>query len=479
MTISKLHYINVGPKGTFHKSGDVQTKPQDIDAIIEHIEQHGLKKIAIHLHGGLINEKSGMEIAEKMLPVYHNAKSHSIAIVWETGLLETIVQNLNTIYTTKLFKKLLKHVILHAGNHLGLTSRRRSSANSIYYSDIEQNINKDKPFDDFKFVPAKMRDETDLLSESKLKALEQEIEDDIYLHIDEFKELLKEEALDTQLLDQSRISQETKEKRGVIAIIKAIVIIVTKVIKRYVHKTHHHFYPTVVEEILRYFYLTDQGAWVWNGMKNAAVNMWLPNNNLTGLDQHAGTYLLDKLAALQRRKPDIAIDLIGHSAGSIAICQMLKAAANYNLNLKIRHILFLAPACTADLFKSEIIDHPNRYQHFRMFTMRDDFECNDSLVKGLYTHSLLYFISGVLEDEVDKHILGMERYLSGKTPYDKAPYLAVKNYLQQEGTNRIVLSNTEKITPNAELGFCSTSETHGDFDDDPSTRDSLTHMIRE
>ena len=476
MIISKLHYVNVGPKGTFHESGDKQTQPQDIDAIIDHIEQQGLKKIAIHLHGGLINEAEGMEIAKKMLPVYHDAESHTIAIVWETGLFETIVQNLNTIHKTKLFDKLLKLVIRHVCKNLGCPGLR-GSGKKLSDQEIEQNLEKDKPFDDFKLASAEVRGTTEELSEVDLRILEEEIEDDIYLQIGEIKELLKEEAPQTELLNQSRISQEQREKRGMLTIITAVVIIVKEVIKRYLHKTHHDFYPTVVEEILRYLYLADQGKWVWDGMKNAAVNMWLSNNNLAGLDQHAGTYLLEKLAALQTRKPDIAIDLIGHSAGSIAICEMLKAAANRSVNLNIRHILFLAPACTAELFKSEIIDHPNRYQHFRMFTMRDDFECNDSLVKGLYTHSLLYFISGVLEDKVDKHIVGMERYISGKTPYNTAPYLVVKNYL--EGTHRIVLSNTDKIAADAELGFRSTSETHGDFDDDPSTRESLTHIIQQ
>ena len=91
MSLSKLHYVNVGPKGTFQNSSDFQTLPRDIDEMIDHVEQHDLKKLAIHFHGGLIKESSGMKIADKMLPVFHDADSHGITFVWETGLLETMV----------------------------------------------------------------------------------------------------------------------------------------------------------------------------------------------------------------------------------------------------------------------------------------------------------------------------------------------------------------------------------------------------
>ena len=34
---SKLNYVNVGPKGTFKKSGDLHTTPEDIDKIFSHL----------------------------------------------------------------------------------------------------------------------------------------------------------------------------------------------------------------------------------------------------------------------------------------------------------------------------------------------------------------------------------------------------------------------------------------------------------
>ena len=486
MSLSKIHYVNVGPKGTFHNRNDIQSVPGDIDAIIDHVGQQNLKKIAIHFHGGLIKESSGMKIAEKMVSVFRDADSHGVTFVWETGLLETISRNIDSIHQTRLFKKLLKLVIRHAGKRLGGIGGRGPGA-TIPYTEIEAELARDIPFEDFNQTEAESRG-AGSLSETQLDAstadLEQEIEEDLEVDADEMEELLKTEAPGTKLFDQARVSEAAAEEqaRGIstfITVAKAVAVIVKEVIRRYIKKTHHGFYPTVVEEILRYYYLADLGAWVWGGMKDAAHNMWLPNGGLDGLEQHAGTYFIEKLAALQAEHPELIIDLVGHSAGSIAICEMLKAAAEQHVSLKIRHILFLAPACTSELMSSEVIAHPERYGRFRMFTMRDDYESDNSLLKGVYTRSLLYFIAGVLEQRVDEPVAGMQRYLTGKEPYDKEPFLTVKRFLDQPGEDRLVLSNSQRITPNAPPGLRTTAEEHGAFDDDGPTRASLTAIIKQ
>lgn len=486
MSLAKTHYLNVGPKGTFHDSSDVQTLPQDVDAIIDLLQDRGLQKIAIHFHGGLIKESAGMKIADKMVPVFRDAGSHAVTFVWETGLLETISRNIGSIYQTKLFRKLLKLAIRHAGKRLGGVGGRGPGM-TIPYAEIETELAKEIPFQDFNQSEAESRG-AGSLSETELEDstadLEQEIEEDMEVDADEIDVLLRTEAPTTDLLDQARINEALTEEqsRGIstfITVARAVAVIVKEVIRRYIRKTHHGFYPTVVEEVLRYYYLADLGAWVWGGMKTAAQNMWLPNDGLDGPDQHAGTYFLERLSALQANRPELVIDLVGHSAGSIAICEMLKAAHLRQTPIKLRNILFLAPACTAELMSAEIVSHPERYGHFRMFTMRDDYESDDVLVKGVYTRSLLYFISGVLEQRVDEHVAGMQRYLSGQKPYDREPFLGVKRFLEQPGENRLVLSNSEQIAPNAPAGHRSTAEAHGAFDDDIATRSSLTAIIKQ
>jgi hypothetical protein len=104
-----------------------------------------------------------------------------------------------------------------------------------------------------------------------------------------------------------------------------------------------------------------------------------------------------------------ATELTGPARCAIVLCHLLAAAQRYP-GLSFRHLFFLAPACTHEMFNREVAGHPNRYQQFRMLTMSDDFECKDRLVPGIYNRSLLYFISGVLEDEVDMPIAGLHRH---------------------------------------------------------------------
>ena len=107
--------------------------------------------------------------------------------------------------------------------------------------------------------------------------------------------------------------------------------------------------------------------------------------------------------------------------------------------------------------------------------MMDEVEKKDHLVPFIYTRSLLYFISGVLEEEVDAPIAGMHRFWAGTKPFDDAYLVDTQNWLKAGGKNRSVLSGT--TGDNA--GLESKSVTHGGFDDDDATRKSLTHIVAQ
>ncbi|MEO1161327.1 MAG: hypothetical protein AAFW74_12890, partial [Pseudomonadota bacterium] len=232
-------------------------------------------------------------------------------------------------------------------------------------------------------------------------------------------------------------------------------------------------YPTVIEEILREFYLADFGEWIWARMKTVAEQMWLPNEGSLDEDSHPGTYFLKKLAAHQSANPSFSVDFVGHSAGSIAICHMLRSADAAGNLPQIRNIVFLAPACLTTLMHEEIISHPDRFADFRMFTMDDEFEQKDRLVPLIYPRSLLYLISGALEMEVDIPVAGMTRFWTGEEPFDDAHLSETAAWLKEAGKDRNVLS----VTDGGPDGMRSRSDKHGDFDNDPETLASLTHMV--
>jgi hypothetical protein len=86
------------------------------------------------------------------------------------------------------------------------------------------------------------------------------------------------------------------------------------------------------------------------------------------------------------------------------------------MRVKVRNELFLAPACRLDLFAGSVARKPDRFAHFRMFTMRDENEKRDRLVPFLYPRSLLYLVSGALEDIPDAALAGLDHHIARAVP---------------------------------------------------------------
>lgn len=202
--------------------------------------------------------------------------------------------------------------------------------------------------------------------------------------------------------------------------------------------------------------------------------MWKPNDAEIDEEAHAGSYLLAALAELQADQPEVRVDLVGHSAGSIAIAELLRTAAARHPEFSAGNVILLAPAATAEVFTKGILEQQDRFHAFRMFTMDDALECKDRLVPAVYPRSLLYFISGVLEHEPDASIVGLARHTAGAPPYDGPPLEAIHAYLSTEGASHLILARTEE---GVGQGLATWAAKHGDFDDDDHTLASVAAMI--
>lgn len=203
------------------------------------------------------------------------------------------------------------------------------------------------------------------------------------------------------------------------------------------------------------------------------------NATRSNQNKFAGTYVLDKLVTYKNQYPDVKINLVGHSAGSIAICNLLNSTALRYPDYSYNKIVFMAPACHIDLFNRSIVQFPERFNHFRMYTMADDYEKKDRMIRYVYTHSLLYLISGILEKEgkdYDSYILGMERFLLSNKPFENITQLNEVIAFLSTRQNSIVYSRS---TVDAVDGLKTESLSHGGFDDDPATISSLTYYLNE
>lgn len=496
--LDKLYYINVGKNGTFRPSGNsvFDTTPEDVDKMIQKLSEENQKRILLYFHGGLVNASNGMETATRIVKyAAERSTSHPICFVWETGLNETLFQNLDTIKKSDFFKKLLVKIIKVAGKQLGIDLDNvlggSKGVGSMSDAEIKVQLEKEAPFEktvvnegkrsaSLKVAPEKIKDE--LYYEFTVKpevelALEEEITNDPQLVALASQQKYPDEA---RLMKNSIADTPQDGEKGILTYGKLLVVavkITVAIIKRHMQKRDHGFYPTIIEEILRKIYVADTGAWVWGSMKTKAKNMW-KEDDFTGASQdwHAGTYLIKKLIEYQEAAGELTIDIVGHSAGSIATCELIDAVAKRGIGLKFRNILFMAPACRCELFADTILSHQELFQKLRIFTMLDSYEQKDHLVSVLYPRSLLYFISGVLEsDSVDAFILGLQRQIIGNKPYDGEPVLnKINGYLVMN--DRIIYSVTDN---NSLEGMRSASVSHGGFDNqDEPTLDSIFHLLK-
>ena len=372
--LDKLTYINIGAKGTL--SGKLHTTTSDIDAILDHLRTKAVK-VVIHFHGGLVSAEAGERTARSFVPLYKSAGAHPVVFIWETGFLETILHNLDDIQNTVLFKKILAYVIQQLGEHLRISSFSLAPGEREDIPTIESLIFSPPGLEkyDTEEINAQILKGLAALRES-LRALRRRIAREVRNELEELRKdnilstILRYEVPRTKPLNPKAIAKtRAHAAKGEISISRladSISRVVYNVADRYRRGRDHGFSATVVEETLREFYIADFGSWVYEGMKQAAQKMWDSNQGLSGTKIHGGRYFLEGLSKLQRQKPKLIIDLVGHSAGSIAICFMLRTARLSGRPIRVRNLILMAPACQSALFYQEIVKRPKRFQVFRM-----------------------------------------------------------------------------------------------------------------
>jgi hypothetical protein len=234
---------------------------------------------------------------------------------------------------------------------------------------------------------------------------------------------------------------------------------------------------TAIEELLRALYAGHAAQQVWLQMKADTAQAF-------GDDPaQGGTAFIDALVSGWEAGYRPRILLVGHSAGAIYICNFLAeldrrlggAAALADLRCEL---VLLAPGCDFGLLTNTVTRWPHRIAAIRCFGLDDARESADTLrLKGVpvYPRSLLYLVSGALEDESDSPLVGMQRYYSDQPPYDAIPGInAVRRFFTDQGVD------TLWAAADGGPGRQTDARGHGQIDDeDAATLDSLKHIIRQ
>ena len=215
------------------------------------------------------------------------------------------------------------------------------------------------------------------------------------------------------------------------------------------------------------------GQRLWGEMKqNAQLASDHPHNL-------GGVQLVAQYVALARQKLDKAdksgweLHIVGHSAGSIFAAHAMPLLAN--LGLPLKSVQFLAPAIRTDTFKRLLLPglDAGHIPLPSLYLLSDRLERGDCV--GPYGKSLLYLVSNAFEGTREVPILGMHACLEAD------PQLAGLFAGQVDGRPALVVSQGIPIDPAEERAAVqqgvSASHTHGGFDNDCATMNSVLTRV--
>jgi hypothetical protein len=384
------------------------------------------------------------------------------------------------ITETKLFKKALSWVLAKAGG--GDLEGAKGEANQIMSpTEIEKMLDSEAGAKTLDALLSRQAQEAKGAATAKSltsgelneEAIAQDIESDFSSDMSLPEMIVSNQPGSGPI--RRRLEEETGARSFSAAAGVAIFLarVIVAVARRYRSGTHHDPLPTAVEELFRAAYLAEVGKFTWDTMKTKAQRMWIDDGENPGFEGHGGGYLLRRLEQIQASKPDFKIDVVGHSAGSIAICNMFAALDAKQRKLRFRNVVFLAPAVRLDLFARWITRGPKVFERFRMFTMADEWEKLDQLLGAIYPRSLLYLVSGCFEDRPDDAIAGMGRFLREPTTSAGRDFDDVRQWLKAD--DRLIYAPSDD---GAAEGLRTRSEHHGGFHEDKSTLESLLSIAR-
>jgi hypothetical protein len=499
----------------------VGRSPQDLAQLLDGALSH--RRVVVHVHGGLVDEAAGTRVAASLLPVYSQAGAHPLFFVWQAGIREILRNNILEIAREELFERLLRRVLGWAVGRVRSEEEGVRGAGAVLPSETELRSELGRrqrltdpdagaePFADQPLPDANLPPDGTafvLPAEEEAEFLRQ-VAGDV-----ELEQQVAGAAADRELewgntdgtrgapavervpsrIDQDVLAEiaagEEEGARGLVStavLARKALQVLRSVLLRYRTQTDSGIYPTVVEEVLRAFYLGNVGGAIWHALKKETDDTFSPDHA-----DRAGRMLLTRLAV---RRPDDGprMTLVGHSTGAVFIDNLLSAAARgrpteagarSGSRSAAFQVCFLAPACTTQHFGQTLDVADDLIGRFRMFTMTDAAERADRLVGAVYPRSLLYLVSGLLERDRGSSavapVLGLSRYLRAdgldrllaSDEAVTARLARVRRYTAEE--DRLVLSPT---AADALVGARSSARTHGGFDEDALVRASLVQLI--
>jgi hypothetical protein len=462
-----------------------QSSAADLSHALDAWEDGG-QRLVLHFHGGLVSHEAGIRIAGRLQPLYEDAGAFPLFVVWQSSVGEVIVNNLRGIAEEKIFQRLLLRTLQFVVGKIrdDTTGTRGPEVKlpTLAEVSVELSTTDGEPFAGVEgpSKPLTAIEEKQLAGSLRADSVVQSEAAMIANWLDEDGPAAGRERnaaagaatatlMSPEVLDEIRTESAGPGERGLITtarLVKGGVATVARTLKRLRSGRDHGVFTTVVEELLREFYVGALGKALWGRMKQDTADAFGKDAGSFG-----GTAIIDQLAARDWEAPPV---LVGHSAGSVYICNFLAQADATLPEQRQFDVVMLAPACDFRQMDATLAKHGERIRRLRIFAMKDENEVADHLLPLVYPRSLLYFVSGLLEEGADWPLLGMERFHAAGPPFDDDAFPEI-------GRVRAALADSPgsavwSIAADGD-GLASNAISHGGFDDDRVTLTSVCQFI--
>jgi len=200
------------------------------------------------------------------------------------------------------------------------------------------------------------------------------------------------------------------------------------------------------------------GGPMWAEMKE---NAWRASDHRKGrgamqlMQKHAMASLA-QVAAAERRRWELHV--VAHSAGSIMLAHALPHLCS--LGIAFRSLQLFAPAIRIDDFREHALSHiaAGRCPKPTVYVLGEQQELDDTV--GPYGRSLLWLVANAFEDRRATPLLGMRHFLRGEAALCRQAFAEVV-----------------EASPPGTAGAACTASTHGGFDNDAASMNSVLARI--
>jgi hypothetical protein len=417
--------------GRFDK--DHGSTAETFNGFVSQLQAAPPERLVLYFHGGLVDLESGLAGAKALEPKFQETGATPIFVIWQSGWDEIVEKNLPAIFNEGIFKRIRRRVTQAVKGKIDKTTadgaakavgglplmRDDKIQAELAKAEAGQPLFGDHIPRDIPELTAAEEDHIrrTVQGDVQLQVMAAEIANGRVQSTAATSKGITAQGSTTTLMSPEVLDEIAPVRPGAKSVLsmallaKHVIFVVAAVISRFRNNRDHGAYLTIVEEILREFYVRNVGKFLWDGMKKEIDQAF---DLAPGC---GGTALIDGLRGLSANGVKPKITLVGHSAGAIYVARLLSEIEKAKLPPEVKFdVILIAPACTFKVFRQMLQAAGDRIAGLRLFGMGDEREKNNALVPIVYPSSLLYFVSGVIEDEPDMPLLGMQRYYAA--PYD-------------------------------------------------------------